>query len=135
MTLRAWKPSALTGTTIGSILCVGVLTASFARAAEKPADLKVGEKVYLLKCMTCHGRNGKGDGPTAQSLDKKPRNFTEPGFLDTRSDADLKKTILEGRPPMPPFKAALKDKDIESVIPYVKALAKSGGGTPQAGSR
>ena len=89
-------------------------------------DTNKGKKVYEAKCLTCHGKEGRGDGPTAQGLGKKPRNFTEPDFLKTRTDADLKKTILEGRPPMPAFKGTLKDKDIDEVIPFVKSLAVNG---------
>lgn len=109
----------------GSVLILsGSLLAGLSAAGA--ADTSKGRKVYELKCLTCHGKAGKGDGPTSQGLDKKPRNFTEPDFLKTHTDADIKKTILEGKPPMPAFKGALKDKDIDNVIPYVKSLAVSG---------
>lgn len=57
---------------------------SFTIAAEDkkaPASIKTAEKVngkslYLSSCATCHGVNGKGDGPVAPNLIKKPSDLT-----------------------------------------------------------
>ncbi len=38
-------------------------------------DLAQGKKLYQQLCSACHGVNGKGNGPAAQSLDPKPTNF------------------------------------------------------------
>lgn len=90
------------------------------------ADLGRGGEIYKLMCRKCHGRSGKGDGPKAKSLKKKPRNYTEPGFLDEHPDAELKKVVIEGKEPMPSFRKKLKDKDVDDVIAYIKTLAGGG---------
>ena len=43
-----------------------------------PADrlLEIGERTYGWHCLPCHGPDGKGDGPTAQRLGLRPRDFT-----------------------------------------------------------
>jgi mono/diheme cytochrome c family protein len=35
-----------------------------------------GEKEYLRSCASCHGRTGKGDGPIAESLKRRPTDLT-----------------------------------------------------------
>jgi mono/diheme cytochrome c family protein len=40
------------------------------------ASLDLGKMLFESKCATCHGMDGKGDGPQAQTLPKKPANLT-----------------------------------------------------------
>jgi len=45
--------------------------------APTDADLVAeGARVYLQACAPCHGRDGKGDGPVAASLTKRPADLT-----------------------------------------------------------
>ena len=39
-------------------------------------DLDVGRNEFLSKCATCHGADGKGDGPPGSNLKTKPPNLT-----------------------------------------------------------
>ena len=42
------------------------------------ADMvKHGKKLFSLNCQTCHGPEGRGDGPAGASLNPKPRNLVE----------------------------------------------------------
>jgi mono/diheme cytochrome c family protein len=45
---------------------------------EKPSPdlINEGKKIFQTVCITCHGADGKGDGPAASSLSPHPRNFT-----------------------------------------------------------
>ena len=36
-----------------------------------------GKKVFAQNCATCHGPEGKGDGPAGMALNPKPRNLVE----------------------------------------------------------
>ena len=36
----------------------------------------VGRTLYLRYCASCHGRNGRGDGPVAAALGEKPTDLT-----------------------------------------------------------
>lgn len=100
-----------------SLVWIGL--ASPARAA----DLTRGEKIYKLMCLKCHGKTGKGDGPKSEKLDKKPADYTTPGFFDKRSDAQLKEIIMEGNLPMPSFELKLSEEDIDNVLAFIKTFA------------
>lgn len=39
--------------------------------------IKHGAKLFAQNCAMCHGNEGKGDGPTGQALNPKPRNLVE----------------------------------------------------------
>src|SRR5204863_9362609 len=56
----------------------GKWTAPAAEARKKnpvavtESSLTAGQKIYLKRCVTCHGKTGNGDGPDAADL-SKPR--------------------------------------------------------------
>jgi len=39
-------------------------------------DLHLGVIEYEMSCLPCHGLNGRGDGPNAKSLAKRPADLT-----------------------------------------------------------
>jgi cytochrome c553 len=59
-------------------LLLGALLGALARsaAAEEPLSrmqAQFGDAVHQLLCAACHGRDGKGDGPFADTLDTPPQ--------------------------------------------------------------
>lgn len=42
-----------------------------------PELVTYGAKVFKTNCATCHGNEGKGDGPAAGGMNPKPRNLAE----------------------------------------------------------
>src|ERR1700687_5416862 len=38
--------------------------------------IALGQKLYVGNCMTCHGPAGKGDGPGAAALEKRPADLS-----------------------------------------------------------
>jgi mono/diheme cytochrome c family protein len=38
-------------------------------------DMAAGRAVFLQRCASCHGVDGRGDGPAGKYLDPHPRNF------------------------------------------------------------
>ena len=54
------------------------------------------KQMFATVCATCHGMDGTGNGPGAESLNPKPRNYTDAAWQASVTDDDLKKTILKG---------------------------------------
>lgn len=46
-----------------------------AEKAKQVTDI-VGKKEFVTYCGSCHGSNGKGDGPIVDFLERKPPNLT-----------------------------------------------------------
>lgn len=93
---------------------------------ENPFDqseriVKAGKQIFQQLCAVCHGKNGKGDGVTASSLEPKPANL-HGSVIQQQSDGALYWKVREGRPPMPPFGSQLSDKQMWAVVTYIKSL-------------
>ena len=91
--------------------------------------------LYQLRCSVCHGETGAGDGPAAEFLYPRPRDFTaglwkyktSPGDLAPR-DSDLFNTIksgLEGTS-MPGWSALFTDQQINGLVTLVKRFDTTG---------
>ena len=111
---------------IVSIMCVATLLSVASAALVAPvfgADPAKGKKIYTDKCLKCHGEKGKGDGPKAWDLSKKPADYTDKEKMSKFTDEDLKKAVKEGKKPMPAFGKKLSDEDIGGVIAYIRTFA------------
>jgi mono/diheme cytochrome c family protein len=94
-----------------------------------------GYSLYRLHCLHCHGVSGAGDGPTADFLYPRPRDYrkglfkftsTPTGAKPTRKD--LRKTIVYGLhgTSMPAFESLMSAGEIEQVLDYVIFLSLRG---------
>ena len=72
------------------------------------------------QCATCHGRRGKGDGPSSTMV--KARDLTNPEFQASVSDEQLAKVIREGKDKMPAFN--LPDSIVQGLVQHVRGFAK-----------
>jgi hypothetical protein len=64
-----------------------------------PELLARGRALFAQYCVTCHGENGKGDGPAAASLKPQPRNFTQAaGWTNGPGRPAIFKTLANGVP-------------------------------------
>ncbi|MDA0691994.1 MAG: c-type cytochrome [Nitrospinae bacterium] len=129
---------------IGRLFFLGVMLIAFCLlaspvAAEQPADpvkkelLEKGKKVYYKRCVWCHGVEGGGDGPSADRLFTRPRNFIQGTFKIRRTDSgelpledDLIRTVKNGLPgsAMPAWGEFLSDDEIVAVVNFVKTLVQ-----------
>lgn len=81
-----------------------------------------GAKVFRMNCETCHGPQGRGDGPAGQALDPKPKDLSE---LQSRVEDDyLFWRIAEGKPgtSMVAWKGILTDEQIWQAVAFIRAL-------------
>lgn len=90
-----------------------------------------GKAVYdEMRCASCHGEKGKGDGPSAETLvddEERPikvRDFTSGVFRggDTRKDLYYRFVTGMSGTPMPSFAESVKEEDRWALIDHVMSL-------------
>lgn len=107
-------------------------------AAAKPpapqaasASAKLAEEIFVSRCVTCHGPQGKGDGPGSLGLVPPPRNLSDAAWQATVTDEYLEKIIAyggiavgksAGMPPNPDLMA--KKEVVAALRAKVRSLAK-----------
>lgn len=84
--------------------------------------------IFATRCATCHGKAGRGDGAAALSLNPKPRDYGDPAWHASVSDADLARVIVAGgaavgKSSMMPANPDLADKP--AVVTELVALIRS----------
>ena len=80
------------------------------------------------RCASCHGVDGKGDGPGAIALRPLPRNFTLGEYRFGSENWQIFRTIWDGVPPpsgMAAWKGRLSKDDAWALVYYVKSLGPS----------
>ncbi len=72
------------------------------------------QDLYLANCQACHGPNRQGVPNLGTAL--------TPARLSSLNDADIVKTITEGKPGtlMPVWKDILSNADIDSLVQFLK---------------
>jgi mono/diheme cytochrome c family protein len=86
-------------------------------------SLKLGKKVYNKMCWTCHGSEGKGDGPASATLTPKPADFTNQKIQDQKDGALFWK-ITTGKGTMASYKNSLTEDQRWAVVNYIRTLKK-----------
>lgn len=70
-------------------------------APEPAAEMiEAGKRVYFTKCVWCHGVDGAGDGPSADRLWPRPRNFNQ-GTFKIRHTASGELPLFDAKKPTP----------------------------------
>ncbi len=88
--------------------------------APVPVQLAAGQKVYLDNCATCHGTDGKGDGPTAANLTPKPADLTL--HVPLHTDGELYWWVTNGitTTAMPAWQNRLTDIQRWQAVEYIR---------------
>jgi mono/diheme cytochrome c family protein len=102
--------------TIPALVLAGY--ASLAAAAFTPS------KLFVQRCVKCHGEDGKAQTPKGQKM--KARDFTDPEFQKGKTDARLVDSVTNGTEmDMPPFGKVLSPDEIEKLVKEdVRGFAK-----------
>ena len=90
---------------------------------------------FIRHCATCHGSEGRGDGPAGEYLLPPPRDFIGSPFRYSSFGADqehvladLQRTITQGVPrsAMPGFGGVLTESQIAGLAEYVHEIRQQG---------
>jgi mono/diheme cytochrome c family protein len=129
-------PGAVPFVLVGSAPLMVEAAVSVARTAQTVA---LGEKLYGVNCVVCHGALGKGDGPMKEFLllwgGIPPADITG-GTASGSSDDDIFSFVSEGGrigalvastgaaspSTMPIFRKLLNQQDLWALVHYVRAL-------------
>jgi len=94
----------VSGNVGGLTFAADALPAGFKKgdlAPEPSADMiAAGKRVYFTKCVWCHGVDGGGDGPGADRLWPRPRNFNQ-GTFKIRHTASGELPLFDAKKPIP----------------------------------
>lgn len=87
-----------------------------------------GHRLFLQRCATCHGPEGRGDGQNAYNLEPPPPDFQE--SLPRLGPADRRKviedgTVALGRSPLcPPWGRSLGPDDVDALLAWLEVAAR-----------
>src|ERR1700745_1606647 len=91
--------------------------------AVSDSSLAAGQKIYLKRCIQCHGKTGNGDGPDAADLGIHPAKLSDP-VIRAETDGELFWKITVGKKPMPNYGTRLSSTDRWNVINYLRSLTR-----------
>jgi mono/diheme cytochrome c family protein len=123
MTKRSTAAHAVTLAVVGWLGGAGVLGAQ---------DVERGKAVYEKWCQECHGETGAADGPSANYMLPRPRDFTRALYQvrttasgELPTDADILRAIDEGLPgtTMPGWKTRLSSQDRQALVAFIKTMS------------
>jgi mono/diheme cytochrome c family protein len=106
------------------IVCSWLLVVACSSNQAAPVnDVALGDETFGSICAKCHGEQGRGGVPTTPGV-PAPRDLGDPAWQASRSDADIARTIREGKLPMPAFNAVLTPDQIRAVVGKVRRLKR-----------
>ncbi|MEE2687173.1 MAG: c-type cytochrome, partial [Chloroflexota bacterium] len=89
-------------------------------------SLTIGRQIYKLRCQSCHGIEGLGDGPASYNLNPRPADLSV--HVPLHPEAALFDFVKHGIPgtAMLPLEDELTDDEIWHTINHVKTLGVTG---------
>lgn len=82
--------------------------------------------LYSAQCASCHGIEGRGDGPDAP--EGGMADFTTSEYQDGQTDAQIADLIRVGRGEMPAYGGQLNDRGINALVGHIRGLRGEDGG-------
>lgn len=100
-----------------------VTARGLSRSPRSTPDLVAGQALFAAQCSSCHGAEGKADGPAAKGLTPAPANFHDAARMQTLTPYKVFNTTTFGikGTPMPGF-PSLSDAERWSVAFFVFSL-------------
>ncbi len=110
--MRNWRRAAVSGLALPALLALGAA----AGAEQAP-------KIFERSCAPCHGKTGK---PSPLFAQQGVKDFTDAAWQKATGDAEIEKTIREGKKGtmMAAFGTQYKPAEIKALAAYVRKLGK-----------
>lgn len=83
-------------------------------------SIEKGKSLFVKYCSTCHGEEGRGDGPFAIRLITEPPDLTK--VAGNQTDGELAWKIVTGRNPMPRWQDKLSVEQIWDIVNFIQSL-------------
>lgn len=105
-------------------------------SATNAEHLKKGRSLFVKHCVTCHGEQGRGDGPSARLHARRsgfaPRDLSKPEVQAGLTDGEMFWKIGAGWRPggrivMPGVGSEVSEEDRWRLVLYVRSLVDKGG--------
>ncbi|MCZ6717046.1 MAG: c-type cytochrome [Gammaproteobacteria bacterium] len=84
-----------------------------------PESLDLGKSLYEIHCQTCHGGQGRGDGPVGLKFAVAPMDLTM-DYVQLQPDGQIFFTISHGSIAMPFYRDSIPEDDRWHVVNYIK---------------
>jgi mono/diheme cytochrome c family protein len=91
-----------------------------------PEAVARGARVYVKgECAECHGKEARGDGPSAKDLSVRPSDLTRRPLKSGPTAADIVRTLLTGLDgtPMPSYYQVLEDDELWDLAYWLDSRA------------
>jgi mono/diheme cytochrome c family protein len=82
-----------------------------------------GAATYAAKCAACHGTQGRGDGPVAASLPRKPRDLSNPEFWATVPLSKVRSAVTDGIPGSAMRGYPMPAPQLTELVTYLRSFA------------
>ena len=92
-------------------------------APPAPAAAEDAARIFARSCAPCHGKDGQ---PNAVFAKQGVRNFKDAAWQKATPDAQIEKTIREGKKAtmMASFEKQFSPQEIKALVAYVRQLGK-----------
>lgn len=90
-------------------------------APEEGGELRAAKALWQVSCAGCHGRQGRGDGPTPPPGAQIP-SFATAAFQQSRTDAQLVQAMKDGKGMMPSFAKQLNDTGFAALTGLIRSF-------------
>jgi|SRR5579859_2407120 len=125
--LSRWALLAFSALCIGSgIYYADLLMSAFARnpIPRTAESIARGRQLFEKDCAVCHGAQGRGDGPAAAAMARRPDDLGKIAGPPLFPDGVVVYRIANGKRLMPGFKAALSENELWDLLNFIRSLAK-----------
>ncbi len=96
--------------------------AACAVATPAVARAQAGADIFRVRCVMCHGPQGRGNGPMASAMNPRPIDLADSSKRLATTDSAVADVIRRGRRGMPAFSSMLSRSQVDSLVAFLKTL-------------